>query len=384
MLRKIFKHWKTNILVPISAIFKYYTFCLVIIFLGLQGCSKMNDLHQPYLDEGEYIYAEKVDTVTVGSGDERIQLNLFLSSEDIEVARVFWNNGLDSLDVDIDFQEGVFSQIIDELNEQQYDFKIITIDGFGNKSLPFEIEGNVYGNNYRNTISNRTISTIKANKNNELVINWSETVNPDLLYSTVSYTNQDGEHVVDSVPSTEFRTILENYSSELKYNTGFKPDSTAIDIFYTENVVVNTDKIILDYEEWTIVDFSSQHGGNENSVQNVIDGNQNTRWHSLAGGSSYPHWVTIDLGGLVNFSTLEVLRSTFDGGGDNRAPDKFRFEVSIDGITWVDAGEFDFNRLINDPQSYSIMLPEPVRFVKFTALEGPENNFVLGAIKLYK
>ena len=164
----------------------------------------------------------------------------------------------------------------------------------------------------------------------------------------------------------------------------FKPDSTAIDLFYTENVLVNTNKILLDYDEWTIVDFSSQHGGNENSVQNVIDGNQNTRWHSLAGGSIYPHWVIIDLGGLVDFSTLEVLRSTFDGGGDDRATDKFTFEVSTDNDVWVDAGVFDFNRFTNDPQSYHISLSEPVRYVRFTAIEGPEDNFVLGAIKLYK
>ena len=204
---------------------------------------------------------------------------------------------------------------------------------------------------------------------------------PHILYV---YKNKFGERITDSVSSTEFRTILENYDSELEYNTVFKPDSTAIDLFYTENVLVNTNKILLDYDEWTIVDFSSQHGGNENSVQNVIDGNQNTRWHSLAGGSSYPHWVIIDLGGLVDFSTLEVLRSTFDGGGDDRATDKFTFEVSTDNDVWVDAGVFDFNRFTNDPQSYHIALSEPVRYVRFTAIEGPEDNFVLGAIKLYK
>ena len=384
MFSKNFKAWKANGLGSGSRLFNYFSFCLFFIVLGLQGCSKMNDLHEPYLDEGEYIYAEKVDTITFGSGNERIELNLHLSSEDIEVARIFWNNGLDSLDVDIDFQQGVFSKLIDGLDERQYIFKIVTIDGFGNESLPYEATGNVYGSNYSNTISNRTISAMKANKNNEIVIDWAEPLNEDLLYSSVTYKNKFGERIVDSVPSTQSSSLLENYDSELEYNTVFKPDSTAIDLFYTENVLVNTDNIILDYDEWTIVDFSSQHGGSDNAVQNVIDGNQNTRWHSLAGGSSYPHWVIIDLGGLVDFSTLEVLRSTYDGGGDNRAPDKFTFEVSTDNKVWVDAGVFDFNRFTNDPQRYQISLSEPVRYVKFTAIEGPENNFVLGAIKLYK
>ena len=92
-----------------------YVVCFSLLLFGMEACSDMNDLHKPYLDEGEYFYAEKVDTVVVGSGRERIQLSMYLSSENIETMRVFWNNNLDSIDIEIGKQKGVFNKIIENL-----------------------------------------------------------------------------------------------------------------------------------------------------------------------------------------------------------------------------------------------------------------------------
>lgn len=123
--------------------------------------------------------------------------------------------------------------------------------------------------------------------------------------------------------------------------------------------------------------------GGENSVVNFIDGNQGTRWHSCAGCSSYPHWVVINLGASVSFSAIEIFRTTFEGG-DSRAPDKFQLEVSTDNENWISLGIFDFNRFIDSGQIFESNYTEEVQFLRFTALEGPENNMVIGAIQLLK
>ena len=34
-----------------------------VVALSLVSCSKMNDLHKPYLEKGETVYAAKVDSV---------------------------------------------------------------------------------------------------------------------------------------------------------------------------------------------------------------------------------------------------------------------------------------------------------------------------------
>ena len=357
--------------------------CILLALIGQQSCSKMNDLHKPYLDEGEYIYAEKVDTVEVGSGNERIQLKMHINSESIKTARIFWNNNMDSVDVDINFQKGVFNKIITDLNEQQYIFRFITFDGFGNKSLPYETEGVVYGSNYQNTISNRTITSLTANSNNEIIVNWAENFDEKLDHTTVLFTDINGAEITNKVLGSDLSNVLTDFSSDLKYNTGFLPDSTSIDFFYTDFVSVNTDRILLDVNEWSIEDFSSEHPGGDNTVRNFIDGNQGTRWHSCAGCSSYPHWVVINLGGDVSFSSVEIFRTTFEGG-DSRAPDKFQLEVSTDNATWVDLGTFDFDRFSDDGQIFPVDLSGTAHYLRFTGTEGPENNMVLGAIQLLK
>ncbi|MDO5969851.1 DUF4998 domain-containing protein [Flavivirga aquimarina] len=357
--------------------------CLVFLLAVLQSCSKMNDLHQPYLDEGEIVYAEKVDTVEVRPGNKRIKLDMHINTESIKTTRIYWNNYTDSVDVDIANQRGVFDRIIEDLNEQQYVFQFVNFDSYGNKSLPYEVLGQVYGDDFQSLTSNRAISgdVLLVESSSELIINWSLDVT-NVAFCELMYTNINDVEVTQIVPAAENVTVLPGFKSDLTYFTASKPDLTAIDLFFSETISVG--KILLDYNEWEIEAFSTEHTGSDNTVANFIDGNQETRWHSLAGGSSYPHWVIIDLQQEVYFSAVEIFRTTFQNGGDNRAPDKIQLEVSKDNATWTDFGIFDFDRNSNDGQIYPVDLLEEVRYLRFTATEGPEDNLVLGKIQLIK
>ena len=93
--------------------------------------------------------------------------------------------------------------------------------------------------------------------------------------------------------------------------------------------------------------------------------------------------MVINLGGDVSFSSVEIFRTTFEGG-DSRAPDKFQLEVSTDNATWVDLGTFDFDRFSDDGQIFPVDLSGTAHYLRFTGTEGPENNMVLGAIQLLK
>ena len=61
-----------------------YNYLWIVLISFLVSCSDMNDLHQPYLDQGEHIYAAKVDAVVVRPGNERIQLDLFYTAQRIK------------------------------------------------------------------------------------------------------------------------------------------------------------------------------------------------------------------------------------------------------------------------------------------------------------
>src|SRR5690606_12983786 len=101
-----------------------------------------------------------------------------------------------------------------------------------------------------------------------------------------------------------------------EYRTVFLPDSLSLDTFYTE--FEQSESFTFDKEDWDIVDFSTEHPGAANTVWNVIDGTDGTRWHSHSGNgnSSYPHHVTIDLGALRTITRFGVWRTTFENGGD--------------------------------------------------------------------
>ena len=61
-----------------------YNYLWIVLISFLVSCSDMNDLHQPYLEQGEHIYAAKVDAVVVRPGNERIQLDLFYTAQRIK------------------------------------------------------------------------------------------------------------------------------------------------------------------------------------------------------------------------------------------------------------------------------------------------------------
>lgn len=368
----------------------YIIYAALLLFM-VQSCSKMNDIHQEYLDQEEIVYGEKVDSVTFRPGRERVQLDMEVNSDIIENIRVYWNDYSDSLDVQIDNQRGTFEQIVDNLEERPYIFQLVSTDMFGNKSLPLEVEGRAYGDNFQSTVVHKIIDKVRATGiDDEFIIYWTSIID-GAGFSEIVYTDTNDDEVTFKAPLTDRTTILPDFGSGGTYTTAFLPDSLAIDAFYIGDYILfeDTNKNLIDNTNWSIIDYSTQHdGGSDNRVLNIIDGTQATRWHTRAGGSEYPHFVTIDLGTEINFSAAEIFRTTRtdeDGnGGDHRGPDKFRLEVSKDNQIWVDLGEFDFNRLINDGQIYPINLPDTMRYLRFTGTVGPESYMVLGEIQLLK
>ena len=210
----------------------YALFILVLVTVIVPSCSKMNDLHQPYLDQGEIIYAAKVDSVAPGAGNTRIQLKLFVISQRIETMRIFWNDYKDSANVAIANQTGVKTKMLENMAEKSYIFQFVSLDKFGHRSLPFEVVGKVYGPNFQSTLTNRVIKSQTAVVNGKMTIVWSGAVDKGVRCDLV-YTNTLNKQVTRKVPMAETTTVLTDVSREMKYNTLFLPEPTAIDTFYT-------------------------------------------------------------------------------------------------------------------------------------------------------
>jgi hypothetical protein len=253
----------------------------------------MNELHDRYLD-GEVIYAAKVDSTGTLAGKNRILLNITIASQRIESLRIYWNDYADSTGMEIGNQVGVFRKMIENLEENSHIFQVVSFDGFGNRSLPFEVSGNAYGDRFQNKLSNRTIRSAYADDGG-LTVNWSGSPDNEVR-SDLIYTDRTGAERSLQIPAGETATFISDWTAGLRYQTLYLPESTAIDTFYTDWRTVGDIPFRYSTDGWTAECRNGNHdwGANGGAPGLVVDGNLNTGWHSKV-GTPLPQCLVVDM-----------------------------------------------------------------------------------------
>lgn len=366
------------------------------------SCSKMNDLSDKYLDEGETIYAAKVNEVVSHAGRNRIALEIIIRSQRIKTVRIFWNNNSDSTDVKIDNKTGTFMKTIDKLDERTYVFQLVSIDEAGNKSLSLEVSGKAYGDNFQSTLLNRSVLSINSSQTGNKVIVWGNLTMDDARYTELLYTNRDDEEVVLKTLVNEPETLIPDLKpgTKFSYRTAYMPGKMGVDTFYTafkDGELKHFPDFMLLKSEWTLLNFSDQHGGNDNAAKNAIDGNYENRWHSNASPMTpYPHWLTIDLGGEVIIKRFCIWGSMYSLNPgqivDDRLPSKFKLlgrttppSNPDNDNEWTLLGEFDCEFGKPGEQLYNLENLTRTRYFKFVGIQGgaDANIISLGEIDIY-
>jgi hypothetical protein len=105
----------------------------------------MNDLHQPFLDQGETVYAARVDSVGTLIGVNKQVLHIFYPRQRAVRGIVYWNLGANSQEFTFpeEYTDGMISVSLDNLEEGNYTYEIYTFDASGNRSIVYEITSNV-------------------------------------------------------------------------------------------------------------------------------------------------------------------------------------------------------------------------------------------------
>lgn len=346
-------------------------FCFMIL-LGMQSCDGMSELSDRFLDDGSIIYAAKVDSVSAHPGDGRVELEVFIKTQRIDYVRIYWNNKSEYKDLTVNSQPGVYN-ISFELDELAYVFDLVSVDKYGNESLPFEVSAEVYGDNFRQVISNRLIRRADYDIiNKKLSVAWGSAVNYGLRNEIV-YTNTSGKEVTRRVDFEEATTVISDWDSdtEFKYRTQSIPDPLAIDTFYTDYSPLS--RVYLDKSSWVIDSYSSQvNGGKENVAANAVNGKYDDRWHSAENG--YPEWMIIDFGAETDVRGFGVTPSVYDVGSkavDERFPTTVRFEVSSDKTNWTSLGDFPSTNRFPGEQMFEVA-PTKARYYRFTGVSSAE------------
>lgn len=284
------------------------------ILCGFFSCKEQDAVYKEYLVLNGRKYPQRPDSLRILSGYNKLRLK-WLKAKDpsVVLAKVYWNNYTDSVEVDLRNAPDTIVVDIVNLQEATYTFHVVTFDGTGNKSMPTEISGTSYGDNFLIGATDRTyVSAIRDDDMNGTV-EWG-TRTADLAYTEVRYKTGTGSvKVVKVLPSEKFLTCPDIKPGELfEYRSVFLPPK-GID-FIPREWQTSSKPFMYFYprETWTAEAKNGNHswgdGGGGFPVQ-VFDGRDNTGWHSKV-GTPFPQVFVADMKESLEIDNITIVPPT--------------------------------------------------------------------------
>ncbi len=278
------------------------------VILGFSSCDSQTDIYEKYIVPNGLIYPGSAQDPTAYPGDNRIKISWLRGTDPrIQDARIFWNNYTDSVELSVAADIDTVNYIIASIAENTYSFMIHTYDDEGNKSIPVEVLGTVYGDNYRGMLTNRLLKSTYYD-GQDLKLNWG-TAESSEVGIHVNWTDTDGaSQSVDAGPS-DIETLLPDFDIDepLSYSTTYKPDSLAIDVFQTTTVQTMIDpEVAVPKTTWAANMLPGDMGMNNSfPLTNFWDGNTTNFMHS-ENPVPLPCTFTWDLGLMVKLSKMKL------------------------------------------------------------------------------
>ena len=380
---------------------------LATIILGFFSCKNQDGLYEEYLVPNGRSYPYPARNVVAKPGNGRIEI-AWQNSGDPKVtkARIFWNNYTDSVEMAVDAGMKTISRIIDPIEEDSYSFMVRTYDTKGNVSIPVEVMGAVYGERYISSLTNRILRSASYD-GLDLTLNWFGVGKEDEEGVNVNYTDIHGVNRNMVVDPSETETLIPDFdvSLPLFYNTMYKPDSLAIDVFHAATVEKMIDAVISipknTWAEYALPGDAEPLAANF-PVRNIWDNNlEHSGGEYISQFLPIPQVITWDLGVKVKLSRMVLyprhheddrwvrghpkvfeiygsLAPNSDGSLDNSWTLLGRFEcikpspgatITEEDIAYSDAGigfEFVKNELA-DPST-------TVRYIRFKTVSNFDDN----------
>lgn len=200
----------------------------------------MNDLHDPYLKEGEITYLAKLDSISLHPGRERMMVEYWNHEPKAKKCIIKWDLGESMKEVDIAMSEGDAPNVffIDELKETtiSFDFAVYTEDK-QYYSLVSNATATIYGDKYRATLMNASIASHSYDpESRELTFHWSSNYENVVGYQIKYKDVNDKEQTIRVEVNAEKEAVLPDFpeSGSLEYATIYLPTENAIDEFATD------------------------------------------------------------------------------------------------------------------------------------------------------
>jgi hypothetical protein len=323
---------------------------MILSAVYFSACSDMNDLHKEFIVPGGIIYPQKVDSLKIFEGHNRVRVQ-WLKGTDPKVvkARMYWNNYLDSINVDIPAVGNIVSVNIDNIPEDTYTFAVKTFDAEGNASVPTEMIGKVYGALYETTISPRNLNRVEAFAD-RVELNWG-TANSAVVKFILKYRTSSGELRELLVPVDEEQTILTDYKigGDFSTETYYLPTPTALDEFVVKDEQSFPDMVLADKSKFRVIAFDSEETADRANF--ILDNDLNTCWQSKwnGGAAPLPHWVIIDLGTSLDIAKIDLYRRNLPAYPDTKTVQLFLSDdPDPNAGTWNEIGILTYTQTGTD------------------------------------
>ncbi|MFC3199154.1 DUF4998 domain-containing protein [Parapedobacter deserti] len=288
--------------------------CLpVVLMTALFASCIKQDAYKKFLEGGEISYAGRADSVIARSGNGRIQLSIILGNDpNVNKVRAFWNDRRESAEMQIpeSGNRDTVRMVIENLAEGTHNFVVYTFDNKNNSSVAVNVTGDVYGENYVSTLSNRMLGEIRySSDGKKLQLQW-ESSPPSEVYTEVHYQDRNNQSRSLTVYPEETLTEIENYNegAGIQYLSFFKPDSTAFELFFSEMASVEIPKFERLLDKANFKDFSLptdvKDGGYGWLIEYLWDENYDPP--GFATQSGIPQWFTLDLGVSTSLSKFKI------------------------------------------------------------------------------
>ncbi len=216
----------------------YILVSLAVILALTVSCTKMNDFHDEYLRNGPIVYIGRVDSMKVLSGNQRVQVNYWITDPRAKELCFYWNNRKDSAKFSVPAHDPSEMQtlLVDPVAEGDYTFQVFSYDGKGHRSIRFEQAFSSYGEVYASTLNTRSVVSTSVQEG-ALSISWGNSFSELEVGIEVRYIGTDGVEKILFVPTEELKaaTVIEDadLGRSLTYRTAYKPSEDAIDVFYS-------------------------------------------------------------------------------------------------------------------------------------------------------
>lgn len=324
---------------------------LIGVILGFSSCDSQTDIYEEYIVPNGLVYPGPASGPIASSGDNRIKISWLRGTDPrVQTARIFWNNYTDSVELTVPANVDTVSYVISPISENTYSFMIHTYDDEGNKSIPIEILGTVYGDNYRGMLTNRLLKSTYYD-GQDLQLSWG-TVQSSEVGIQLNWTDVNGISQTTDVDTTATETLLPYFDIDkpLSYSTTHKPDSLAIDVFQATTIERMIDpELLIPKNAWAAWPLPGDMGINGSyPLHHFWDGNTTNFMHS-DDPLALPAIATWDLGVKAKLSKMKLWPRNHNDDRWNRGHPRV-FEIygslepnpdgSLDG-SWTLLGRFE-------------------------------------------